>query len=117
MKIGELSRRTGATQRALRYYEERGLLRPERRESGYRDYDERAVRDVRRIQVLLSAGINSALVAEILPNVADEHDFVLPGRCPEIHAGLTRERQRLNASIDDLLTARDVLDSLIGRPL
>ncbi len=38
MKIGELSRRTGVPTRMLRYYEEQGLLRPERADNGYRSY-------------------------------------------------------------------------------
>ena len=38
MQIGELSARTGASVRMLRYYEEHGLLEPERTESGYRVY-------------------------------------------------------------------------------
>ena len=38
MQIGELSARTGASVRMLRYYEEQGLLEPRRTGSGYRDY-------------------------------------------------------------------------------
>ena len=41
IKIGELAGRTGRTVRALRLYEELGLLSPvERTESGYRMYEE-----------------------------------------------------------------------------
>jgi hypothetical protein len=40
MRIGELRRRTGVSERLLRYYEEQGLLRPQRRPSGYREYDD-----------------------------------------------------------------------------
>jgi DNA-binding transcriptional MerR regulator len=116
MRIGELSERTGASRRALRYYEEQGLLVPDRLPNGYRDYGERAVPTVRRIRVLLSAGLNSALVAEILPCLADD-TVVLTGSCPELLAGLAAERRRLTAAIDDLLAARTVLDSLVGLPL
>jgi DNA-binding transcriptional MerR regulator len=37
MRIGELSRRTGVSQRSLRYYEEQGLLMPARLASGTED--------------------------------------------------------------------------------
>jgi len=49
IKIGEMSRRCGVTQRALRYYEELGLLAPTRANGGVRLYDEADVARVRRI--------------------------------------------------------------------
>ncbi|MGW5660553.1 MerR family transcriptional regulator [Streptomyces sp. NPDC003758] len=116
MRIGELSRRTGASPRALRYYEEQGLLSPLRRPSGYREYEERDVTTVRRIRVLLSAGLGTSVIAEIVPCVQDD-DVVLAGRCPELREGLAKERARITAAIDDLTAARAVLDSLVGRPL
>ena len=116
MRIGELSRRTGVSQRSLRYYEEQGLLTPTRLPNGYRDYDERTLTTVRRIQILLSAGLGTSAVAEILPCAVDD-SVVLSGKCPELRDGLAKERRRINATIDDLIAARDILDSLIGRPL
>jgi DNA-binding transcriptional MerR regulator len=116
MRIGELARRTGVSRRSLRYYEEQGLLTPTRLPNGYRDYGERAVATVRRIQILLSAGLGTSTVAEILPCVTDD-TVVLSGKCPELVDGLAKERRRINAAIDDLVAARDILDSLVGRPL
>lgn len=115
-EIGELARRTGASARALRYYEESGLLIPNRLPSGYRDYDERSVTTVHRIRILLSAGLPTSAIAEILPCVVDD-TVVLAGRCPELVDGLARHRARITAEIDALGTARDILDSLIGRPM
>lgn len=116
MRIGDLSRRTGASQRSLRYYEEQGLLAPTRLPNGYREYDERAVSTVRRIQILLSAGLGTSVVAEILPCTVDD-TVVLSGTCPELVDGLARERRRIDTAIEDLVAARDILDSLIGHPL
>lgn len=116
MRIGELSRRTSVSRRSLRYYEEQGLLTPTRLPNGYRDYDERTVTTVRRIQILLSAGLGTSAVAEILPCAVDD-SVVLSGKCPELVDGLAKERRRINATIDALTAARDILDSLIGRPL
>lgn len=40
MKIGELSRLTNVSTRAIRHYEEKGLLMSERLENDYRDFSE-----------------------------------------------------------------------------
>ena len=40
MTIAELERRSGLTRANIRFYEAEGLLRPARRENGYRDYSE-----------------------------------------------------------------------------
>nr|WP_207634475.1 MerR family transcriptional regulator [Candidatus Frankia alpina] len=69
MRIGELARRTAVSERLLRYYEEQGLLHPARLSSGYRVYAESDVDQVRRIRTLLSAGLPTALIAQVLPCV------------------------------------------------
>jgi DNA-binding transcriptional MerR regulator len=65
MRIGELARRTGATNRALRYYEERGQLGAGRAANGYRDYGPEAVVRVRNIRRLLEAGLTSDDIREL----------------------------------------------------
>ena len=57
LQIGEVAERTGVTQRTLRFYEEKGLLRPPSRlEGGFRLYSEddvRRVEQIKRLQTLL----------------------------------------------------------------
>ncbi|MBD0710522.1 MULTISPECIES: MerR family transcriptional regulator [unclassified Streptomyces] len=57
MRIGELSRRTGASPRALRHYESSGLIASSRTANGYRVYGEGAVARVANIRYLLDAGL------------------------------------------------------------
>ena len=71
MRIGELSDATGASTRALRYYEEQGLIRSERLSNGYRDYRPEAVDVVAFIQDLLAAGLSSQILRDIMPCVDD----------------------------------------------
>jgi DNA-binding transcriptional MerR regulator len=111
MRISELARRTGATQRALRYYEEQGLLAPARRPSGYREYAESDVDAVRRIRILLAAGLSTPVIAEILPCLVDRDD-VLAAVCPELKAGLARERDRIGDAIDELRVAQTLLSRI-----
>ncbi len=56
MRIGELGRRAGVSARALRHYEELGLLEARRRANGYRDYDERDLQVVTEIRSLVELG-------------------------------------------------------------
>jgi DNA-binding transcriptional MerR regulator len=57
LQIGEVADRTGVTQRTLRFYEERGLLRPpSRMDGGFRLYSEDdvvRVEQIKRLQNLL----------------------------------------------------------------
>jgi DNA-binding transcriptional MerR regulator len=54
--IGELAAQTETTTRALRYYEEQGLLESDRTPSGYRIYSPDAVTRVRNVRDLLASG-------------------------------------------------------------
>ncbi|MFR9793395.1 MerR family transcriptional regulator [Streptomyces sp. MB22_4] len=112
MRIGEMVRRTGVGERLLRYYEERGLLAPERLPSGYRVYGERDVETVRRIRVLLAAGLTTDTIARVLPCVREEGERLVPV-CPDLVAELRRERERISRAIDDLQASRGMLDRVI----
>ena len=58
MKIGQLAEATGITVRALRHYDEIGLLRPsERTEAGYRLYSHGDVQRLCRIRALRRLGL------------------------------------------------------------
>ncbi|WP_181774130.1 MerR family transcriptional regulator [Amycolatopsis pittospori] len=113
MRISELERRTGVSQRLLRYYEEQGLLRPERLPSGYRVYAEGDVTTVEHIRNLLAAGLSTSTIADLLPCMASA-DGRLIADCPELLVDLHRERARLSAAIIELTTARSTLDQVIA---
>jgi DNA-binding transcriptional MerR regulator len=67
VRIGELAKATGTTARALRHYEQAGLISSERAANGYRVYDERAVVRVGNIRCLLAAGLTLDDVRVFLP--------------------------------------------------
>lgn len=113
MRIGELARRTGVSERSLRYYEEQGLLSPSRTASGYRVYAESDVDVVRHVQMLLAAGLNTAFIREVLPCMVDTGDGLAPG-CPDLLPHLEKERDRITMTIDGLSTARALLDDVIA---
>jgi DNA-binding transcriptional MerR regulator len=60
ISIGELARRTGVTTSALRYYDELGLVRPDRRVSGHRRYSADSVATVGVVRLLQEVGFTLA---------------------------------------------------------
>ncbi|MBO2454638.1 MerR family transcriptional regulator [Actinomadura barringtoniae] len=113
MRIGELARRTGVSERSLRYYEQQGLLVADRTSGGHRDFPEVAVDRVIRIQELFAAGLNSAKIAELLPCMRDADGGPSAIATPRLTADLVAERDRINRLISDLVRSRDVLDEVI----
>jgi DNA-binding transcriptional MerR regulator len=113
LRIGDLSRLSGVSQRLLRYYEEQGLLRPRRRPSGYREYPASAVAVVHRIRRLLAAGLSTATIASVLPCLRDDGERLVP-TCPDLLADLRRERDRIERAIEDLDASRRILDTVIA---
>ncbi len=113
MRIGELARRTGVSERSLRYYEQHGLLVSERTPGGQREYAERAVDRVILIQELYAAGLHSKKIAQLLPCMRDPDGGPNERATPQLVTDLTAERDRIDQMIADLTTSRAVLDDVI----
>jgi DNA-binding transcriptional MerR regulator len=105
MRIGELSRRAGASPRSIRYYERQGLLLARRQPNGYRDYDEADLRLVREIRSLLVSGFD---LEEIRPFVDCLHAGIQARRaCPGGIDVYRRKLEELEARIRELQNLRD----------
>ena len=67
MRIGAAAEQAGVNVQTLRYYERRGLLpRPPRRDSGYREFPDEAVRIVRFIKRAQDLGFSLDEVEELI---------------------------------------------------
>lgn len=106
MLISELSERTGASTRALRHYDQRGLLPSARLANGYRDFPAEAVEVVRRIRHCLDAGLDLGEVGELLPCFTDEGG---PRPCENAVQLLADRIQAVDASMVALREARSKL--------
>ena len=99
LQIGEVAERTGVTQRTLRFYEEKGLLRPPgRMEGGFRLYSEEDVKRVQRIRRLQDLlGTSLAEIKEMV----DAEEVLRELRAqyrPE--AALAEKRRQLDKAIE-----------------
>ncbi|MFI0168906.1 MerR family transcriptional regulator [Streptomyces sp. NPDC017095] len=108
MRIGEVARGAGVSVRAVRYYEQQGLLIAERSPSGQRLYRQDAIPRVRFFQQMFAAGLTSRKITELLPCWDSGHTDA------EQRAMLRTERERLQAKVEDLQAALDRLDEVIA---
>jgi MerR family transcriptional regulator, copper efflux regulator len=111
MLIGELAAAAGTTTRALRYYEQHGLLRSRRTANGYRHYDARAVTRVRNIRRLLALGFTSDDVRRFLPclDLGDLGDR----QCAESARFVSRKLAALDERIAALNAVRGELQGFL----
>ncbi|MEV6823775.1 MerR family transcriptional regulator [Amycolatopsis sp. NPDC051102] len=111
MRIGELSKATGVSSRALRYYEQQGLLRSERRPNGYREYAPESVEVVAFVQDMFHAGLSSGVIRDILPCAGDARPR---GDCTALLARVQQVRDELVRQERTIAERRRRLDSYLA---
>jgi DNA-binding transcriptional MerR regulator len=71
-RISDAARETGFSASALRFYEQQGIVVPERSGNGYRTYDERSIASLRFISRSKRLGLSLAETAELLALLDDD---------------------------------------------
>ena len=110
LTIGDVAARTGLAPSAIRYYQDEGLVTPDRNESGHRRY---ARSDIRRLSfVMISQGLGFS-ISEIREALADLPDNRTPNKGD--WARISRRFGRvLDARIERMQALRARLDGCIG---
>ena len=127
-QIGEVADRTGVTQRTLRFYEEKGLLRPpERMDGGFRLYSENDVTRIgyiKQLQDLLGftlSEIKDMVEAEDLllqMSATRRPDRELPERLErsaQILGALTKQLDLVDHKVEQLTLLREELRAKVLR--
>ena len=73
MNIGTASEKTGLPAKTIRYYEEIGLLSPERADNGYRDYSANDVHRLRFLQRARGLGFSVEECRQLLSLYGDKN--------------------------------------------
>ena len=113
MKIGELSRLTGVSVRALRYYEQQGLICSVRDGNGYRDFCDAAVDVVRQGRGLIESGLPIRIIRELLPYLDSPTQLMPKVPCAYMIEQVTRQREQLDRRIRSLVRNRDAIDAYL----
>ncbi|MEV5742127.1 MerR family transcriptional regulator [Microbispora rosea] len=122
MRIGDAAAAAGTTPRALRLYEQRGLLLPPpRTSSGQREYSPRDIARIRLVRRLLALGLTIEDVARCADRLdLLEGDALPPYGSPGCTGGGSGVVQRriaaLDAEIARLTDLRDRLASAVAEP-
>ncbi len=109
LKIGELSKATGASIRSIRYYEKQGLITPARTESGYREYHKFAVEQVNTIRLYLKLGLSTEQIAGFLQCVLMNKEAF----CNEVLPVYRQKLKEIDEQIQTLVRIRSNLEDRI----
>lgn len=114
MKIGELAKRLGTSISSLRFYEQKGLVRPERTQGGTRQYTEE---DFARFKALLALAsldvpldrIHALALIRSSSDTGDAASHRVDTELAHLEAELEATRKRLEHAQADIRQARQRL--------
>ncbi len=76
MKINEVSKKTGLSEKTIRFYEEKELLTISRTKSGYREYSDEHINLLMKIKLLRKCSLSVTQIKESLNNVDELHKLL-----------------------------------------
>ena len=110
MKIGEVAKQSDVGVETIRYYEREGLLaEPERRPSGYRQYDESVVARLQFIRRTKELGFTLAEIKEFLGLWFDANT-----RCEHVRARAEQKIVDIEEKVRTLQKMKRSLKKVIG---
>ncbi|CAM3918479.1 MerR family transcriptional regulator [Tsukamurella ocularis] len=109
MRIGEFAALTGISERSLRHFEDVGLLVPDRAANGYRDYSRDLIGRAGDVRDLVSAGIPTRLVADLLDAASDAGGVDAVHLAPGARRAVEAEWERMCRCVECIAARRDAL--------
>jgi DNA-binding transcriptional MerR regulator len=115
MRIGELARQAGVSTRALRHYEELGLVLPRRTPNGYREYAAEELRAVAEIRSLAELGFTLEETRPFVQCLRAGNS--LGGSCPDSIAVYRRKIGEVDGYLARLSRVREELQTQLASAL
>jgi MerR family transcriptional regulator, copper efflux regulator len=108
MNIGDASDRTGLPAKTIRYYEEIGLVRPDRGENGYRDYREADIHKLRFLQRSRGLGFSVEECRQLL-SLYEDRDRA----SADVRRIAIAKLEEIDRKIRELTVLRRTLETLV----
>lgn len=109
MNIGTVSEKSGLPAKTIRYYEDIGLIRPDRRDNGYRDYSTEDVHRLRFLQRSRGLGFTVEECRQLLSLYGDTRR-----ESAEVKAIAEGKLSEINRKLAELRGLRDMLKHLVA---
>lgn len=109
MNIGTVSERSGLPAKTIRYYEDIGLIRPDRRDNGYRDYSTEDVHRLCFLQRSRGLGFSVEECRQLLSLYGDTHR-----ESAEVKAIAEAKLKEIDRKLAELQGLRDMLRHLVA---
>lgn len=71
MLRSEIQKETGLTRKAIEYYEDKGLIHPQKSENGYRDYSEKDLETLTKVSVFRKLGMSISEINQCISSGGD----------------------------------------------
>ncbi|WP_026361056.1 redox-sensitive transcriptional activator SoxR [Amycolatopsis nigrescens] len=110
LSIGQVSERSGVPHTALRFYEDRGLIKSERSAGNQRRYARSVLRRIAFIRAAQRVGLSLEEISEALETLPSDH---APTKADWARLSRTWQEE-LDARIDALQRLRDRLTGCVG---
>lgn len=109
MNIGHAAERSGLPAKTIRYYEDIGLLKPDRSDNGYRDYSTSDVHRLRFLQRARGLGFSVAECRQLLSLYNDRER-----ESADVKTLAKAKLTEIDRKIAELKGLRDVLSHLVA---
>lgn len=110
LSIGQMADRTGLAVSAIRFYEEKGLISPDRNPGGQRRYERADIRRLSFVMISQQLGFSLAEIQKLFRGLPDNRT---PTKADWTRIGRVF-RTTLTSRIEGLTQLRDRLDDCIG---
>lgn len=111
MKIGEFAQACQVSERMLRFYEDAGILQPDRSEAGYRLYEAGDVEYVQKVAMLNQAGLPLKEIGKIGDCLRDRPQNF----CDGVRARLDAIRSDIDRKVEQLRESQRMLTKMLSR--